>query len=261
MIMQLVKKVKALILLDRELKNIYTASLDKIIIRYEKGYVLQIDIKKYYFNLQHSIVKNKLSDFISGEIYQNVCKILDDQYKTQVGYNPGSQMIQIAGIMFLNKIDHFIKEQLHQKYYIRYMDDMWILNNNKDKLKKDLIQIQKKLNQIDLHIHPNKTKIIKLENGFSFLGFNYKITETGKVIMILNGQNIKHQKYKLRKMIKKPVSKEKIQECYNSWKAHANNGNSYKLLQKMDNYLSLLIQEAEKNNDKSNKKSSSYQGK
>ena len=48
-----------------------------------------------------------------------VCNVLDSQYAGHVGYNPGSQMVQIAGISILDDLDHFIKEQLHEKYYIR----------------------------------------------------------------------------------------------------------------------------------------------
>ena len=42
---------------------------------------------------------------------------------------------QFLAIFYLNEIDHFIKEQLKCKYLIRYMDDILILDTDKDKLK------------------------------------------------------------------------------------------------------------------------------
>ena len=136
-----------------------------------RGYVLQIDIRKYYDSLNHDLVKEMFSDKLPSDVSEKIIQILDDQYADQKGYNPGSQMIQIAGISFLDKVDHKIKELLHEKYYIRYMDDLWILNSSKSKLKSDLESIKKWLSELKLSVHPNKTKIRKLENGFMFFGF------------------------------------------------------------------------------------------
>lgn len=42
---------------------------------------------------------------------------------------------QFLAIYYLNDLDHFIKEKLKAKYYIRYMDDFLIFDTNKDRLK------------------------------------------------------------------------------------------------------------------------------
>lgn len=44
------------------------------------------------------------------------------QYAGDSGYNPGSQMVQIVGISLLDPVDHYVKEKLHVKRYIRYWD-------------------------------------------------------------------------------------------------------------------------------------------
>lgn len=87
------------------------------------GYVLKCDIKGYYPNMSHKVVKDCFKKVIDGWTYQQACCVLDNQYDREIGYNPGSQMIQIAGIGILNALDHFIKEELHIEFYIRYMDD------------------------------------------------------------------------------------------------------------------------------------------
>ena len=46
-----------------------------------------------------------------------------NQYPGEVGYNPGSQMIQIAGISVLDPLDHMAKDLMGIRNYIRYMDD------------------------------------------------------------------------------------------------------------------------------------------
>ena len=43
-------------------------------------------------------------------------------------------MVQIAGISLLDKTDHYIKEVLRQKYYLRYMDDSMMIAQTKEEL-------------------------------------------------------------------------------------------------------------------------------
>lgn len=218
------------------------------------GYVLQIDIKGYYANMRHDKVREKFHKHLPDDVWKLACDVLDTQYSGDVGYNPGSQMVQIAGISLLDELDHYIKEQLHEKYYIRYMDDLWILGDSEERLKDDLEHITEQLATLGLRPHPTKTHIIPLRKGFRFLGFNYRMTDTGKVLMFLTGENVKAEKRKLKRMAKKvkrgELTREKVDECYNAWKAHASKGNSYKLLKRMDAYYQNLWRDSNGNDSK-----------
>ena len=70
--------------------------------------------------------------------------------------------------------------------------------------------------------------------------------------MTLNTDNVKHERKKLRRMVNKEkkgeIKKEKVNECYKSWKDNAKKGNSYKLIKRTDNYLRNLRKEAENGN-------------
>lgn len=208
------------------------------------GYVLQIDIHGYYPNMRHDEVKKCFRRYLPDDIYQMACNVLDEQYSGEIGYNPGSQMVQIAGISLLNDPDHYIKEELHIKHYIRYMDDFWILHEDEDYLEKVLECITDKLSIMGFEINQKKTHIRPLSKGFTFLGFVYHMTDTGKIIMTLNSENVKHERKKLYRLVQKckrgETTKRKVDECYNSWKSFASEGNSKKLLQRMDKYYKSL---------------------
>lgn len=210
------------------------------------GYVLQTDIHGYYPNMRHDVVEQCFSKHLEEDVYQMVREVLDTQYKGNIGYNPGSQMVQIAGIAILNDIDHYIKEKMHVKYYIRYMDDSIHIYRKKDDAEKNMRIINQKLNEIGFELNQKKTKIIPISKGFTFLGFQYRITDTGKVIMTLDPQNVKHERRKLKKMVLKAkrgeITKEKVDECYRTWKNHASKGNSYKMLQRIDRYYKELLE-------------------
>lgn len=206
----------------------------------DDGFILQIDIKEYYASMLHSVVKKKFSRYLDDEVYFMVCNVLDTQYKGDVGYSPGSQMVQIAGISTLDDFDHYCKERLHIKYYIRYMDDILMIGNSKEHLQ-DVVRAAKiELDKIGFRLNDKKTRITTLKKGFLFLGFNYHLTKTGKVIMTLNGDNVHHERKKLYRLVKLAkngvITRSKVEQCYSSWKANARKGNSYQLLKRMDEY-------------------------
>lgn len=94
------------------------------------GYALKCDIKHYYPSMSHDVTSQVFRKMLDSTTFELANKVLQEQYKGDVGYNPGSQMIQIAGISVLNGLDHYIKEQLHIKHYLRYMDDFILFHND-----------------------------------------------------------------------------------------------------------------------------------
>lgn len=163
-----------------------------------------------------------------------------DQYEGNIGYNPGSQLVQIAGVAFLNDLDHFIKEKLHIKYYIRYMDDFLLIHNERDYLEYCKSRIELELFKLKFQTNSKKTRIFEISEGIEFLGFTFKLTETGKVLMLLNSDNVKREKRKLRRLVnryyKGQISKSSVNDSYQAWRNHASKGNNFKLIQSMDKY-------------------------
>ena len=66
-------------------------------------------------------------------------------------------------------MDHFIKEQLRIKYYVRYQDDFLLFHESKDYLKYCLEQIKIFLEKEKLSLN-KKSRIFKSTNNFLFLG-------------------------------------------------------------------------------------------
>jgi hypothetical protein len=205
------------------------------------GYVLQIDVSGYYPSMRHKEVEKIFRKCLNDVDYEMVCDVLNTQYKGDVGYNPGSQMVQIAGISLLNPIDHFIKRKLRIKHYIRYMDDFFLLHKSRKHLEYCLAKIKSKLNDIGFSVHPKKTHITPLKDGFLFLGFHYHITKTGKIIMTLNSENVRHERKKLYRQVqllkKGEITQDKIDDCFEAWANNASKGNSYKLIKRTKEYL------------------------
>lgn len=98
---------------------------------------------------------------------------------------------QIFGIFYLNDLDHYIKEELKIKYYVRYQDDFILLHQSKEYLNKCLIKIKEFLLKEKLELN-NKTRIYKNTNNFIYLGRN----KYGKYSKYRNiNRKLKHKKY------------------------------------------------------------------
>lgn len=89
-------------------------------IKYGEYYVLKCDISKFFYNIDHDILKEKLLKRIKDkDALKIVFDIIDSN--TQ-GLFIGSMTSQILAIFYLNDLDHFIKEKLKIKYFVRYQD-------------------------------------------------------------------------------------------------------------------------------------------
>ena len=165
-----------------------------------KGYVLKCDVRKYFQNIDHTILFNKLKKekFAEDEIW--ILKLIIDSKNQEkgVGLPIGNQTSQWFGLYYLDEIDRLIKEKLRIKYYVRYMDDMILLHNDKEYLKYCKEKIEKCANDnLKLELN-NKTQILNIKDGIDFLGFRHILTENGKVIKLLRGQ----AKLKLKRNMK-----------------------------------------------------------
>ena len=89
-------------------------------IKYKKYYILKCDISKFFASINHNILKEKLKKRIKDKkALKIVFDIIDSEEK---GLGIGAMTSQVLAIFYLNDMDHFIKEILGIKYFVRYQD-------------------------------------------------------------------------------------------------------------------------------------------
>ena len=144
--------------------------------------------------------------------------------------------------------------QLHERVRAEIKDRKNIAEMNaaanRDKLTSqypEFLFIEEELAKIGFKLHPKKTRIFPVTEKIRFLGFDFQLTETGKVVVTKNPQNVKAERKKLRRLVAKSkrgeIPKESVDESYRCWREHVSYGNSYKLIQRMDKYYSDLWKE------------------
>ena len=165
-----------------------------------KIYFLKCDIRKYFPSINHDILLRMLEkiNFSDDEMWI-IRKIIKEQPDNATrGLPLGNQSSQWFALFYLNKLDHFIKEQLKIKYYVRYMDDMILIHRDKGYLVKCKQEIESFCQQfLDLKLN-EKTQIGELKNGIDFLGYRHILSNTGKIIVKLRASS----KQRMKKHIK-----------------------------------------------------------
>lgn len=199
-------------------------------------YVLKFDISKYFFNLKHDILKRLVRkkikdkevlkilddiidstdyDYVNNTILRLKCneiskvdcnssdysRLIGDidripMYRKGYGLPIGNLSSQVLAIMYLDELDHFIKEELKIKYYIRYMDDGLLIHESRSYLEFCLSKIIEVLDRYELSLN-DKTRIYSSNEGFEFLGFKYFI-KNDKVIMKVKNQTKRKFKRKMK---------------------------------------------------------------
>lgn len=110
------------------------------------GWILKCDIHHYFDSINHDILMGMVEEYISDERLLFYLRDSISKYGTDnTGLGLGSQINQTFALLYLNKMDHFLKEKLHIKYYGRYMDDFYLIHDDKEYLKYCRSQIEEQI--------------------------------------------------------------------------------------------------------------------
>ncbi len=200
----------------------------------KKVYVLQFDIHHYFPAIDHDVLKEKLRKMIKDEDISNLLFSLIDSYHEEnrnTGLPMGNQTSQCFALIYLDGVDRLIKEKYRMKYYSRYMDDGIIISESKEKLRELLRDIKEACLELKLELNPKKTRILRLKDGITYLGFRYRLLSTGKVLMTFPRSKERRIKRYLRK--RKKEGKD-VSETICSFKGHASKGNEYRFMKGLE---------------------------
>ncbi|WP_300704613.1 RNA-directed DNA polymerase [Bacteroides sp.] len=87
----------------------------------------------------------------------------------------GNLTSQLFSNVYLNVLDQYVKRVLGEKYYGRYVDDFFIIGNDRHYLLSLIPELRRFLEtELDLTLHPNKVFLQHAHKGCAFLGIFVK---------------------------------------------------------------------------------------
>jgi len=181
-------------------------------------YCMKLDIKKFYPNINHNILKQLLRRKFKD---LDLLWLLDEIIDSTDGLPIGNYLSQYFANFYLSYFDHWMKEEKHVQYYFRYADDLVILSNSKPYLHKLLADIKIYMNErLKLQIKDNYQIFPVKARGIDFVGYVFHHTHT------LLRKSIKQN---FARMLVNNKNKQSI-ASYNGWASHCN---SIHLLKKL----------------------------
>lgn len=212
------------------------------------GYVLKCDISDYFGSTPHTVafaaVQKRIEDRWALEEVKRIINSFTQGADPSKGMGLGSQVTQLIQLAVLDNLDHYIKETLHIKGYVRYMDDFILIHPDKEYLRFCREQIRKHLTTLGLRLSKKKTHIFPITQPLHFMGFSFRLTPSGKVVMRVLSKKVTRERRKLKKLVARCkaglMSRKDVDECFKSWVAHASKGDCYKLIASMTDYYNNL---------------------
>lgn len=146
----------------------------------------------------------------------------------------GNLTSQLMSNVYLNVFDQYMKRVLKCKHYGRYVDDSYVVSNDKEFLKQVILKAKYFLkSELGLELHMGKTKIINVNYGIEFLGGYIKPFRT-----YISNKTLKRAECKLYVFNVKGTYNKNIYGMVNSYLGmfshYDSNHVKYKLFSKID---------------------------
>lgn len=220
-----------------------------------RRYVLQCDIRKYFPSIDHAILKHQLCQRLkcpdtlwlidtiidnsnpqSDELAYFSGDTLLTPLERRAGLPIGNLTSQFFANVYLSEFDHFVKETLHIRHYLRYVDDFLLFADDKSQLAAAREQIAIRLNSLRLRLHPIKTQLFETRHGLNFVGF--RILPLGDtfpkdICIRVRNDNLRRSRLRLKQLQQDyaagRIDLSALTQRLRSWEAHLNHGDTHRL--------------------------------
>lgn len=222
------------------------------------AYYLKADVSNFFVSIQKDILEKLIFKKVHEEYLRKLTKIILHHdptknvfikgkkhllnkvppYKSLFNANGnglpiGNLSSQFFANVYLNELDQYAKHDLKIKNYIRYVDDILIIDREGEVLSSYVPKIDKFIKEnLKLHLHPNKVEINRIDRGFKMLGFVCKPRTR-----YLRNETIKRAKNKIGGMLKSKQDSKKILATANSYFGICRQAKTYKVRNTFANML------------------------
>jgi len=209
--------------------------------------VLKCDIEKYFPSIDHGVLFGLIAKRIKDEgVLWLVRTIIDGSNQQQEvlhhfpgdnlfsplerrrGIPIGNQTSQFFAHVYLDGLDHYVKETLRAPGYLRYVDDVLVFASDKARLHETQALMAGYCEGLRLRLHPRKCFIAPVTAGFTFLG--YRLFPTYRRLDRDNVQRFKRRLRRYREaVVRGRMSAADARRCVESWVAHAAHADTVRL--------------------------------
>jgi hypothetical protein len=145
--------------------------IERVIRKERPIYCLKMDVRKFYPSVDNEILKKIIMRKIKCK---RTLRLLFEIIDSSKGIPIGNYLSQYFGNLYLTYFDHFIKEEMREKWYFRYCDDLIVLSDEVRGLKTCLFQTFKYLkNVLNLLLKKNFQIFKIIDRMLDYLGYRF----------------------------------------------------------------------------------------
>lgn len=197
-------------------------------------YVLKCDISRYFEHVDHGILLGDIGRYVKDDGILWLVKAILSSNNTRPAATPGCGIpignltSQFFANVYLNRFDHWVKEELRHRFYIRYVDDFVILADEKAALHEAFAAVEQKLAEIGLAVHPRKRAVFPVTEGCDFMG--YRIWPEHRRLRPKTGY---HSRRKLVRLARRynagELTLDRVRASIAAWIGHVKHANTWGL--------------------------------
>ena len=178
--------------------------------------MVDCDIRSYFDTIPHDRLMGKVSEQIADRKVLQLIELMLNQgiMETHKEWTPiqgtpqGGVISPLLANIYLNELDHLlIQKGVHPT---RYADDLVVLCDNEHQAKEVLEYINNWMNKNGLTLHPDKTKVIDMNQPnatVDFLGYTFKRTVKGRLIRFPRQKSMKRFRGSIKAITKRTSGK------------------------------------------------------
>ena len=211
------------------------------------AYVLKMDIRKFFPSIDHKIAKARLRRAVKDQRVLRLCDtILDgsNEQEAVLSHFPGDDLLsplgrrrgipignltsQFFANVYLDALDHFVKDKLRVRRYLRYVDDFCCFGDDKVELREIRSEVSEFLFGLRLRLNERKSRLRRVKEGVEFLGFvvfpeQLRLSQTA----------VRRQRRRIRRLRKAyaegVLTWPDVVASLEAWNAHAAHGTTWRL--------------------------------
>ena len=178
-------------------------------LRHGYEFVVDADISQFFDNVDHELLLDQMNEQVAdGSVLKLVRAFLKsgvlmggDWAPTEVGTPQGGPLSPLLANIYLHPFD--VAMQAAGFGVVRYADDFVIFVRSSEAASKALETAREVLWGLKLRLHPEKTRIAAIDEGFDFLGYHYVRDKRGRVQKVVSRKSRRRFRERIRELTRR----------------------------------------------------------
>lgn len=211
---------------------------------------LKCDIRKYFASVDHEILQERLGRVVGDERLLGLCAQVVASHRDgsrQVWNGPelwgvrevgrglpvGNLTSQFFANLYLDGLDHWIKQGLRVPGYVRYVDDFVLFGETVRQVRGWRDEVVGYLAGLRLELHPDKVRVCRTRDGVDFCGFVIRADGRVRVRRATVRRFVRRLRQMKWQMSRGQIRASRVTAGVRAWVAHVSHGQSWGLRAKV----------------------------